>query len=279
LRHAGYSSRIYRAPQSTMRSEAVLGSTDKTFIARRRRQQQNNSQYGNSPQVSNGSPASEHSSRRGSTSKKKKFLARSGGSHESDDSSSIDSIRGSLEAPCLWMDDVEGYVNGTEFSNSWTAGGRTPSESRQRKPRVNNKSSASVASDHFHGDEASVHTLHTVHSMYEVHSSKLSVEGNDNGSMRRRTGGSKRTKQPLVSFWNSHYSNRVSDKKNSRLILLSQVSVLLAFVLVVWDSRRRVNHHKHQLEQLDEERAHILEHGLIVRPKRYTKSMRGMIPY
>ena len=280
-------SRLYVAPHSAIRSSdtattSVIADTN----ARRRRQQQSNVVVGSnifhqSPQTS---PSDKSSTRRGTTSKKKKIYKsnhyRTSNCHDSDNSSSSDSILGSLEAPCLWMDDVEGYVQGTDFSNSWSPSGRPPKgESRQRKHPKYSKmaSSGSVASERHTmngGDEASVHTLHTIHSLFEIQStSKLAVDaGNNDFSPRHPIRGKnvKKTssQQPFTSlFNNNNRGNRsvggcqgeMKCPRNNFVALTLQGIVLMAFAFVLYDSRRQNAQHKLQLQQLDEERAHILE--------------------
>jgi hypothetical protein len=288
MRHNGgpATTRLYVAPHSAIRSsDTATTSVVADTSARRRRQQQSHGVVGSSmfqnhsPQTS---PSDKSSTRRGSTSKQKKvYLSnhyRSSNCHDSDHSSSSDSILPSLEAPCLWMDDVEGYVNGTEFSNSWSPTARPPKgESRQRKHPRSQKinSSGSVASErhNMNGDDASVHTLHTIHSLLEIQStSKLAVDaGNADFSQRHLMKGKpvKKTasQQQFSSLrGNNNRGSRVVccsvDRKSSKanmLVLTVQGIVLLAFAFVLYDSRRQHFQHKLQLQQLDEERAHILE--------------------
>jgi cyclophilin family peptidyl-prolyl cis-trans isomerase len=284
--------RLYIAPQSAVRlSDTATTSVVVDTNARRRRQQQqhtplgaaggNNMFQNQSPQSS---PSEKSSIYRGSTSKQKKTHSSnhpiSKNCHDSDNSSTDDSILGTLEAPCLWMDDVEGYIHGRDFSQSWSPSERPPKrESRQRKPPKSNcmkmNSSGSVASEKYSniGDDASVHTLHTIHSLKETQSSsKLTLDvgiGNDEGSPRHRPRGKIGKKlmpqQPYPSTWNNSRGSKLAfgtDRKapRTRLVIpVAQGVVLLILAFVLYDSRRKNIQHKQQLLSLDEERAHILE--------------------
>jgi cyclophilin family peptidyl-prolyl cis-trans isomerase len=288
MRHNGgpTATRLYVAPHSSIRqSDTATTSVVSDTNARRRRQQQphdvvvSSMLQNQSPQTS---PSDKSSTRRGSMSKQKKvFLSnqyRSSNCHHSDHSSSSDSILGSLEAPCLWMDDVEGYVNGTELSNSWSRAACPPKgESRQRKyPRSHKiNSSGSVASERhtMNGDDASVHTLHTIHSLFEIQStSKLAVDAGNADLSQRQLMKGKHVKKTVLQqqFSNirgcNNHGNRLAgcciDRKSSKtsvLVLTLQGIVLLAFAFVLYDSRRQHFQHRLQLQQLDEERAHILD--------------------
>lgn len=263
------SSRLYRAPQSTIRrtdSDVGIDALEKTTSARRRRLQGGTSKRHVVSSLS--SPAATAgSSRRGSTSKQRnKALSSRHHQLNSSDESSTNSVLEALEAPCLWMDDVEGNLTAVKFSST-SAHGMITRESKHRKRRNNRFDSADsvVSEQHTIGDEESVYTHYTTRSMCEVSTSYAAeLDNADHHHSRHYTNNSGNNKGKLVwfcqrrwiRFWNSK-NNSSSCKKPH--VLLAQVAVVLAFVLVVWDSRRRVHNHKFQIQQYDEERAHILE--------------------
>jgi cyclophilin family peptidyl-prolyl cis-trans isomerase len=307
--------RLYIAPQSSIRAadaDTTVALLQIDTNARRRRQHGNHNSIDlgtlmtfngttGSPQSS---PSEKSSARYGSTSKNKKSRStsrRSSHYHNSDDSSSgDDSILDNIEAPCLWMDGVEGNIIPAQFSNggknkpldftqSWSAGGRNQlttsangGESRQRKLKVSTKSlrqklssSGSVKSESKHNhynsyaDDGSVHTLPTIHSFKHDVQSKLTIDigtPDRDGSSRfiTRRGDRKSALQQRyrvisngLGTGNSHTGDK--NKCTNYLLMLVQGMVVLLFIYILYDSRRRNLQHQHQLAMLDEERAHILE--------------------
>jgi glycerol-3-phosphate cytidylyltransferase-like family protein len=254
---AGPSSRLYRAPQSNIRridAETVVTASDKHCNARRRRQ---HGVHNSKSRLMSPSPTT-GSNRRGSTSKNKKTASRHRLDYNSSDESSTNSVLESIEAPCLWMDDVEGNLTAVDFNVSQHTRTR---QSRHRKRRNIKFSSAdSVMSEQHNCDEESVYTHHTTHSMYEVPSvNSAAVEQNDDHCSHNS---GKRKLELYQPRWDRYWNLSSKDgKKNrhSRFLLMAQAAIALAFIVVMWDSRRRVRHHKQQVQRYDEERAHILE--------------------
>jgi cyclophilin family peptidyl-prolyl cis-trans isomerase len=219
--------------------------------------------------------------------------------HNSDNSSSDDdSILGNIETPCLWMDGVEGNIIPAQFSNggknntldftqSWSAGGRSHhtsangAESRYRKQKLSTKSmrlkfssSGSVKSEskynHRNGyaDDGSVHTLNTIHSLQHEVQSKLTVDlgtpdRDDSSRFFHTKRGDRKTliQQRHRMTSNGLGSNHSGDKNRYTRygLIIAQGIIVILFIFILYDSRRRNIQHQQQLAMLDEERAHILE--------------------
>jgi cyclophilin family peptidyl-prolyl cis-trans isomerase len=283
------SMRLYRAPQSSIRGVADSANSlslddqyrDKIASnARRRRQQVSNGGMASagamkSPSMrSLTSPAVVATSSHSGRSNRQMNFTRRRQEHNSSDDSSSNSALDNLEAPCLWMDDVEGNMSTPVLSTScWSPGQSSKGRSsRYRKKRhsLTVGSAESIVSDHFLNDDESVISHYTTRSAAAATSSHnygiasttmerddLNGKGgsNSNGGTSRFT----RYQRRWIRFWHSRKNPVHALSRRTRLVSVLQVMFLLAFIIVACDSRRRVHRHNHQLAQYDEERAHILE--------------------
>jgi cyclophilin family peptidyl-prolyl cis-trans isomerase len=261
------SMRLYRAPQSSIRnSDSVVVVSDEyrdkaASNARRRRQQVNTSQKSPSLRSLTSPTLRVPSSHSGRSIRQKNFSRHQQRLNDSDDSSS-NSVVEMLGAPCLWMDDVEGNMS-TPNLPTWSPPGSKAKSPIGRKLRGRHSlaygCADSVLSDHrMNGDEESVCTHYTTRSMCEVSTNyAASVAERDDGA--DKAGRLALYQRRWVRFW--HYRKNSVNAMNRRTKLMSclQVLFVLAFIVVVCDSRRRVHRHNHQLREYDEERAHILE--------------------
>ena len=254
-------SRLYVAPsasKSIRRIDSGTCAVDKAVSARRRR---------NLPAFS--SPGPHH--------------------HYIDDSDheSSDSLIDNLEAPCLWMSDdlEEGSTNKERLNNSFRSLGslkgtltghkptnlaatsthttpqrsasrssrKTKSAQHQRRRRYkSSRSDDSLRSDH-DGDEASVYSFYTQHSTAceSVRVSSDYPEFHDHLPSR--------TKQKAArSLWQVRKLHNLWHHTSLKWILLHLI-LISAFVWVVHDAKKRQALHQTQLQQYEEERAHILE--------------------
>lgn len=258
----GPSSRLYRAPQSSIRridSETVVTAPDKSCSARRRRQ----SMHTNKNFLTTPSPSAE-SRLSGESANPRKHHTKAPRTHHdinSSDESSSNSVLEMLEAPYLWMDDVEGNLTGAHPSSSWSVGHLRTRQSRHRQQRKNKLSSTdSAMSEQHYGDDESIYTHLTTLSMCDVPSALAASEhGGDQFNFISGKGKLATMPRRCKLSWNRNNKSSCGDKKRSCMISITQVAVLIFFAFVVCDSRRRVHEHKQQLQQYDEERAHILE--------------------
>jgi hypothetical protein len=253
-------SRLYRAPQPTTirRIDSTTGvASDKVGNARRRRQQQ------------------QHLHKTPSSASFASASNRRGGVYEphggDDDDDSSNSILDGREVPSIWM------MDGTKNLHRHHSGRR-----KRRNGGGGNShraDAATVVSESGGGcliadEEASVYTHH---SMIEgVYNNLLLVDsgGGDADSGRHRhhhhhhhpqppqqriNGLSRRCYATLMRGSGPSTHTRRKQRNHRIPWFVIQAAVFVVFCYVVLDSRRKVHIHKLQLQQYDEERAHILE--------------------
>lgn len=169
--------------------------------------------------------------------------------HESDTS-----VGEELPAPPLWGDELEDFPKISPYSRKKDAvsgGGMIPEISWDRTPPSRSSSirhGCDEYSENTVGEEelfaaASTH-LHT-HLHTHDHSGRCCPPHGSGASKSKRSGGNS-----IGSWWwcTSHpYANAI------------QCCVLLVLAFLVFDSHHRVHKHRIQLQEYDEERAHILE--------------------